>query len=138
MSNISILPQGATIENDLEVEEIVEPTKTYKIDFQSGKIIGVCDSIEALKQAIQLILSTERYEYLIYSWNYGSELKHLIGKDRDIAESEIKRRISEALIQDERIKNIDNFIFSYNEDGVIVDFTVFSIYGEISISKEVW
>ncbi|MEW9093935.1 MAG: DUF2634 domain-containing protein [Clostridiaceae bacterium] len=137
MSNVSILPQGATIGNDLEVEEIIEPTKTYKIDFEKAKVIGVCDDVEALKQAIQLILNTERYEHLIYSWNYGSELKDLTGKDRDITESEIKRRISEALIQDERINNVDNFIFKYDKDGVIVDFTVFSIYGDFEVTKEV-
>ncbi|MBU5486462.1 DUF2634 domain-containing protein [Clostridium sp. MSJ-11] len=137
MSNVSILPQGAIISDNLEVEEVIEPTKTYKIDFEKGKVVGICDDVEALKQAIQLILNTERYEHLIYSWNYGSELKDLTGKDRDITESEIKRRVTEALIQDERINNIDNFIFKYDKDGVIVDFTVFSIYGDFEVTKEV-
>lgn len=131
---MSILPQGAMIENDLEVEEVIEPTKTYKIDFEKGKVIGFCDDIEALKQSIQLILNTERYEHLIYSWNYGSELKGIIGRDKDIAESEFKRRISEALIQDERINSVNNFIFKYDKDGVIVNFTVFSIYKEFTES----
>lgn len=135
MSEVSILPQGAVISDDLEVEEIIEPTKTYKI--KDDRIVGFCDGIEALKQAIYLILNTERYEYLIYSDDYGSELKGLIGKDRDITESEYKRRIKEALIQDDRINNIDNFIFNYDKDGVEVSFTVFSIYGEFFINKEV-
>lgn len=138
MSEVSILPQGATIDTDIGIEEnYIEPTKTYKIDFETGKIVGFCDGIEALKQAIYLILNTERYEYLIYSDDYGSELKSLIGKDRDIAESEYKRRIKEALIQDDRINNIDNFIFNYNGDNVLIEFIVFSIYGEFSIKKEV-
>lgn len=135
MSEVSILPQGAVISDDLEVEEIIEPTKTYKI--KDDRIVGFCDGIEALKQAIYLILNTERYEYLIYSDDYGSELKGLIGKDRDIAESEYKRRIKEALIQDHRINNIDNFIFNYDGDNVLMEFIVFSIYGEFSINKEV-
>ncbi|AJA42675.1 xkdS-like protein (endogenous virus) [Clostridium phage phiCT9441A] len=138
MSEVSILPQGATIDTDIGIEEnYIEPTKTYKIDFEAGKIVGFCDGIEALKQAIYLILNTERYEYLIYSDDYGSELKGLIGKDRDIAESEYKRRIKEALIQDDRINNIDNFIFNYDGDNVLMEFIVFSIYGEFSIKKEV-
>jgi len=131
---LSILPQGAVISDDLELEEIIEPSKTYRIDFEKGKTIGFCDGIEALKQAIYLILNTERYEYLIYSWNYGSELNELIGKQKDIAESEFKRRITEALLQDDRINNIDNFIFKYDEDCVQVEFTVFSIYGEFTES----
>ncbi|RXI46259.1 DUF2634 domain-containing protein [Clostridium tetani] len=136
MSEVSILPQGAVLDENIEVEENhIEPTKTYKI--KDDRIVGFCDGIEALKQAIQLILCTERYEYLIYSDDYGSELKGLIGKDRDIAESEYKRRIKEALVQDERVNNVDNFIFNYDSDNVLIEFIVFSIYGEFSIKKEV-
>lgn len=131
---MSVLPQGATIENDLEIEKVIESSKTYKIDFEKGKIIGFCDEVEALRQTVQLILNTERYEHLIYSWDYGSELRDLIGKDKDITESEIKRRIREALMQDNRVNNVDNFIFNYDKDGVTVDFTVFSIYGEFTES----
>lgn len=138
MSEVSILPQGAVLNENIEIEENhIEPTKTYKIDFEAGKIVGFCDGIEALKQAIYLILNTERYEYLIYSDDYGSELKGLIGKDRDITESEYKRRIKESLIQDNRINNADNFIFNYDSDNVLIQFIVFSIYGEFSIKKEV-
>ncbi|WP_085829401.1 DUF2634 domain-containing protein [Clostridium massiliodielmoense] len=138
MSQVSILPQGAVLNESIEIEEnYIEPTKTYKIDFESSRIVGFCDGIEALKQAIYLILNTERYEHIIYSDDYGSELKFLIGKDRDISESEYKRRIKEALIQDDRINNVDNFIFKYDGDGVLIKFMVFSVYGEFSIDKEV-
>ncbi|WP_061317292.1 DUF2634 domain-containing protein [Clostridium botulinum] len=132
MSEVSILPRGAILDEDVEVEEIIEPTKTYKI--KDNRIVGFIDGEEALKQAIRLILNTERYEYLIYSWNYGSELDGVIGKDKSIAESEFKRRIKEALSQDDRINNVDNFIFKYNGDSVFVEFTVFSIYGEFTES----
>ncbi|MEW9096406.1 MAG: DUF2634 domain-containing protein [Clostridiaceae bacterium] len=131
---MSVLPQGAIIEKDLEIEKAIQPDKTYKIDFEKGKVMGYCNEVEALRQAIQLILNTERYEHLIYSWDYGSELKDLIGKDKDITESEIKRRIREALMQDDRVNNADNFIFNYDKDGVTLDFTVFSIYGEFTES----
>lgn len=136
MSEVNILPQGATINSSLELkEEVTQPTKTYRI--KDDRIVGFIDGIEALKQAIALILNTERYEYLIYSWNYGSELNGLIGTDKDIAESELKRRIKEALLQDDRIKNVDNFIFEYEKDSVLVKFTVFSIYGYFESEKEV-
>ncbi|WP_282804588.1 DUF2634 domain-containing protein [Clostridium tetani] len=136
MSEVSILPQGAVLNENIEIEENhIEPTKTYKI--KDDRIVGFCDGIEALKQAISLILNTERHKYLIYSDDYGSELKGLIGKNRDIAESEYKRRIKEALVQDDRVNNVDNFIFNYDSDNVLIQFIVFSIYGEVSIKKEV-
>lgn len=135
MSEVSILPQGSTLNDEIDIEEITQPTKTYKI--KDDRIVGFIDGKEALKQSIFLILNTERYEYLIYSDDYGSELKSLIGKDKDIAESEYKRRIKEALIQDDRINNVDNFIFNYDGDNVLIEFIVFSIYGEFSMEKEV-
>ncbi|SJU51512.1 Protein of uncharacterised function (DUF2634) [Clostridioides difficile] len=51
--------------------------------------------------------------------------------ERDIAESELKRRIKEALTQDDRIENVDEFIFEYEKDSVLVKFTVFSIYSKL-------
>ncbi|WML35340.1 DUF2634 domain-containing protein [Clostridium sp. OS1-26] len=134
MNEINILPQGAIIVANLEVkEQVVQPTRTYKV--KDGRIAGFIDEIEALKQSIELILCIERYEYLIYSWNYGSELKGLIAKDKDIAESEFKRRVREALSQDDRIKDVDNFIFKYEKDSVLVEFTIFSIYGDFSMER---
>lgn len=135
MSNVSILPQGATVGNIETIENTIQATKTYKI--KDGKVIGFCDGKEALEQTIFFILSTERYKYLIYSDNYGSEFENIPNIDRDILESELKRRINEALIQDDRIESTDNYIFNYDEDSVLVKFTVFSIYGDLEIEKEV-
>lgn len=130
---MSILPTGGDI--DTEITSIEQTSKTYRI--KDNKIVGLCDGIEALKQAIYLVLCIERYEYLIYSWNYGSEIKGVIGMDKDIAESEFKRRIREALIQDDRINSVDNFTFEYEKDSVLAKFTVFSIYGEFNVEKAV-
>lgn len=135
MSNVSILPQGATVGNIETIENTIQATKTYKI--KDGKIVGFCDGKEALEQTIFFILSTERYKYLIYSDNYGSELESLYDVDKDILESEIKRRINEALLEDDRIKSTDNYIFDYGKDSVLVKFTVFSIYEDLEIEKEV-
>jgi Protein of unknown function (DUF2634). len=135
MSYVSILPQGAII-NDIEIKkDSLQVAKTYKI--KDNKIVGFCDGKEALKQTIYFILSTERYNYLIYSNSYGSELNLISELDRDIAKSELKRRISEAILQDDRVNNVTNFEFSYEKDSVLIKFTVFSIYGDIKIEKEV-
>ncbi|MBN1076882.1 DUF2634 domain-containing protein [Clostridium botulinum] len=129
MSNFSILPQGGIIKNIDIIKEKKHSSKTYKI--KENRIIGFCDEIEALKQTIYFILNTERYDYLIYPDRYGSELRRTIEMERDIAESELKRRIKEALTQDDRIENVDEFIFEYEKDSVLVKFTVFSIYSKL-------
>ena len=121
----------------LQVEEKTYPSNTFAIDFISNKITGFVDEKEAIKQAIALILNTERYKFLIYSWNYGAELGDLIGVHLDIVEDESERLISEALLQDDRIKAVYDFGFERIKDSIIVTFTVDTIFGEIETETEV-
>lgn len=115
--------------NDLEV------TKTYKV--LPDKTQGYVDDIEALQQAIYKVLNTEKYEYPVYSFNYGIELENLIGKDIIYVKIEMKRRIQECLLQDERIKSVENFQFNITGDEILCTFDVSSIYGDLTITKEV-
>lgn len=121
----------------LQINESMEPSNTFFIDFEKGRISGFIDKKEAVKQAIMLILNTERYKFLIYSWNYGAELEALIGTHPDIVEDEAERLISEALLQDDRITAVYDFEFSRNRDTLLVNFKVDSIYGDIDIETEV-
>ncbi len=117
------------------------PTKTYKLHLgDSNELYNYADGIEAVKQSVYKILNTERYDNLIYSWNYGVELNHIIGKPLGFAISEIDRVITEALIQDDRIDSVDNFTFNRVKDKkniIEVSFTVHSIFGEFKLSSEV-
>ena len=121
----------------LQINESTEPSNTFFIDFEKGRISGFIDEKEAVKQAIMLILNTERYKFLIYSWNYGAELEALVGTHPDIVEDEAERLISEALLQDDRITAVYDFEFSRNRDTLLVNFKVDSIYGDIDIETEV-
>lgn len=94
------------------IEEVTEQTsKTYCLNIEKNTISNFCDGIEAMKQTIYCILNTERFEHLIYSWNYGIELKHLIGENTTFAIPELERVIQEALLQDDRISEVNNFDF---------------------------
>jgi hypothetical protein len=121
----------------LQINETTEPSNTFFIDFDKGRISGFIDEREAVKQAIMLILNTERYKFLIYSWNYGAELETLIGTHPNIVEDEAERLISEALLQDDRITAVYDFEFSRNRDTLLVNFKVDSVYGDIDIETEV-
>lgn len=120
---------------DLTLSEDQETSRTYKL---SGTAIqGFSDEFEALQQAIYKVLNTEKYEYPIYGFSYGIELENLIGKDPAFVRIELKRRIQECLLQDDRIQSVDNFAFSTTGDQMICAFDVISIYGNATISKEV-
>ena len=82
-----------------------QPSYTYSLDYaRDSQIRGFTDELEAMKQAIYKIINTERYEYIIYSWNYGIELQDLFGQPIPYVYAELQRRISEALLADDRIK----------------------------------
>lgn len=120
---------------NIEITNDIETSKTYKII--DNNLSGYVDEIESLKQAIFKVLNTERYEYPIYSFDYGIELESLIGKDSDYVKIELKRRIEECLLEDERVQEVNNFEFIQDGESLICSFYVISIYGEISITKEV-
>lgn len=130
-----MLPQqiGTEIESDFEIE--TQSNKTYKIE--NNKIVGFCDGLEAIKQSIYCILNTERFDYLIYSWNYGIELKNLIGQQKDFVMSELKRLIKEALMQDDRIEDVIDFEFENKRNSLAVKFNVITNIGNIEMEKEV-
>lgn len=120
------------------IEEAAEQTsKTYFLNIEKNTISTICDGIEAMKQAIYCILNTERFEHLIYSWNYGIELKHLIGENTTFAIPELERVIKEALLQDTRILEVNNFEFEVKDNTILAKFTVITNVGEIKTEKVV-
>lgn len=120
-----------------EITEQAYPTKTYKIVNGRDRISGYTDDLDAIAQAVYLILSTERYKHIIYSWDYGVELQDLIGKPMPYVMSEIPRRITEALTQDDRITDVTNFEFNQQGNQLHTTFTVMTNIGNISSTLEV-
>lgn len=130
---------NVTIGEDIEIQPEAEtPSRTYKVDFANGRISGFVDESEAMQQAIYKILQTERFDYLIYSWNYGVEMKALFGKSYPVVESEVKRVIKEALIADSRITDVVDFkVTRVDKRTVAVSFTALTIFGDMNIETEV-
>lgn len=123
------------LQQDFEIER--QPSKTYYLDIATNRITGYCDNLEAMKQAIYKILNTERFEYLIYSWNYGIELKNLIGERTSYVIPELERVIEEALLQDDRISEVKDFNFEKDKTNIIVTFTVVTTEGDVDVEKVV-
>ena len=126
------------VEEDIwEIDVESQPSQTYFLDIENGRIRGVTDELDAVRQAVYLMLNTERYDYLIYSWDYGVELKELAGEQKEYAYPEIKRCITEALLQDDRITAVDDFEFEAGKKSVHVKFTVTTIYGDMEVETDV-
>ena len=123
--------------NTIYQQDNTMPFKTYYINRNTNRISGYIDDKDAIVQAIYLILSTERYESVIYNWYYGTEFDSLVGKDRDFVKSELKRRIAEAILEDDRILDVTDFDISFNKDVANVVFLVETNIGDININWEV-
>ncbi len=121
---------------DFEITQ--QPSRTYHLDREAGVVRGFTDGLEAMRQTIFRILNTERYQYLIYSWNYGIETYDLYGQPLTYVCPELERRIAEALSMDTRIVGVMDFEHDTSEKGVVhTMFTVRTIYGNLKEQKEV-
>lgn len=124
------------LQEDFEIES--QPSRTFKMYLNQEIVNGFTDELDSMKQTIYMILNTERYQYIIYSWNYGIELIDLFGEPVTYVCPELERRITEALTQDERILSVDAFSFDVSVKGKVhVTFTVHTIFGDIDAEKVV-
>lgn len=110
------------------------PSKTYRIT--ENRIAGYADELEAMQQAIRLILETERFTQPIFSWNYGTELADLFGVTPPLLYVRLQERIEEALLQDDRITGVSDFTFTDDRGNITVSFQVETIFGTVQAEKE--
>lgn len=115
-----------------EFDVAIYPSKTYAMDGERKRIAGFTDGIDAVRQAVEKILRTERFRYPVYSQNYGVELEDKLGMPVSLALPEIRRCITEALTWDSRIEAVDGFEFDVQGRTVHVRFIVHSIYGDLA------
>ena len=132
-----MIPSGNNIlTTELKVEE--QTSKTYQMHIENEYIGGTCEDLESIKQAVFKILNTERYHYMMYSWNYGIETTDLIGQRMGYVLPEIQRRITEALSQDDRVLSVDSFEFDTNKKHeVVCTFVVHTAFGSFESGKVV-
>lgn len=108
--------------------------KTYYINFDKNRIQGEIDGLQAVRQSVICMLETERYAYLIHTWQYGASLEHYVGKSYDYVTADIGREITETLMTDDRILEVDGFEFEQIEDNLKISFNVNTVYGMIEES----
>lgn len=107
---------------------------TWYIDREKEKIVGVCSELDALKQSIFDMLSTQRFAHLIYTEDYGSNLDWYIGKDYELVVADIGREIEESLMIDDRITGVDGFSFGDRvQDKLEISFNVSSVFGDFEM-----
>lgn len=133
---MATLPEGVTIGADTDVTFEDYPTYTYYVDPLTRQISRMTDGLEAMVQAVEIIMSVERYKFQIYTPNFGIEFEGLIGEPFGFVISELKRRINDALSVDNRITETKDFVFDAEplEGELTLSFTVVTVFGDFEFS----
>ncbi len=118
---------------------VKQPSKTYHLDLQRGRIVGFVDGYEAIKQAIIKIMLTEKYAYVIYDHYYGVGLEQYIGKDISFVVADLGSTIENALLYDDRILAVNDIEITRgsNIDGLLVKYSVETVDGGLNGEQEV-
>lgn len=91
---------------------------------------------EAIKIWCYKAIKTPRFQYQIYSWDYGSEVMSLIGKayTPSLTQSELKRYIEEALSINEYILEVNVLDTSFKNTLLSANVKIKTIYeGEVEV-----
>lgn len=128
-----------------ELEELEEDTeeyypREYEIDFSTGKLTGkIAEGAKALAMWAYLALKIERYRFYTYSWEYGCELKSLIGYtySDEYVKTEVNRMVTECLVENPYISGIENLEVTRNDGILHIKFTMLTDYGEEEIETDV-
>lgn len=121
-------------EEDLLEESAELSDKTFLLNFENNRIQGNIKELEAVKQSIICMLETERYAYLIHTWQYGASIEQYIGQSYDYVTADIGREIKETLMTDDRIVDVYGFKFEQIGENLKVNFEVNTVFGIVSES----
>lgn len=96
----------------------------------------IVEGNEAIKVWIYLSLLTPNKQYPIYSWDYGSEVKELIGKNytKALTEAEAQRLIEECLLINPYIAEVKVLDASFKDSTLTCNVKVTTIYGDLEVS----
>ena len=112
--------------------------KSWLFDFKTGdfvidgagKVIQTDGHTAWAQWCVKTVL-TERFAYLAYSQNYGTEIETALKQpSRQAVEAELERTITEALLMDPRTEMVRDFQFTWEGDQLRVAFTVVPAVGD--------
>lgn len=124
------------IDEVTEAEE--QPSLTYRLDLDNGRIVGKVDGLEAVNQAIRKAIITPRFKCLIYDNQYGSEIEDaIIAKDAtaEYIEAVTEGFVKDALRPDTRILSVYDFQFEFENDKAYIFFRADTIFGKTEIEE---
>lgn len=122
----------------LGVKTETAPVKTWRLHIDAMRVQGLIDDpLEAVKQMCYKLVNTEKGQFVIYP-SFGLQLRDLFFRPKLFAYTKLTYRIREALLLDDRVLDVDEFVYHRREsvkNDLVMSFTVRTIYGAFSIRQ---
>ena len=139
---MSLFPFISNNVDEVKVDNSFPLYKEVAWDFEKDTPIlengdfKIVEGNNAIKVWVYKALLTPRYNYSIYSWNYGSELMDLIGKayTPSLTKEEAKRYIKEALLINPYILEVNISEIDFKDSVLSADIKIVTIYGESEVT----
>lgn len=95
----------------------------------------IIEGNEAIQVWCYKAIKTPRFQYKIYSWDYGSEILELIGKQYtpSLTQSEVKRFIEETLMINPYILDVTVLDINFKDNLLSANVKINTIYGESEV-----
>ncbi|MFX0110455.1 DUF2634 domain-containing protein [Bacillus pumilus] len=136
---MALSPEEEIEDMEEDEEEVVEPSTTYRIDFETGRLTNEkINGLDAIRQFVYMALRTERYSHAVYSHDVGCEVQEAVSDEEstdEYKEMEIPRLIEEALLVDERIESVQDFEITKEGAAFKVIFDVVTDEGTLEIEE---
>ena len=114
-----------------------QPSLTWIADPVTNRLRGRGDNWVAVRQAVEVIVSVERFKWQIYTPNFGTDYDGLLGTEPGYAASELRRRLEDAFLPDNRILGIRDYAYTFKDVSLTVTFTVNTVFGDVTSGMEV-
>ena len=114
-----------------------QPSLTWIADPVTNRLQGRGDNWEAVRQAVEVIVNVERFKWQIYTPNFGTDYDGLLGTEPGYAASELRRRLEDAFLPDNRILGLSAFAYEFRDGALTAAVTVDTVFGPVQANVEV-
>lgn len=129
------LPENITLETPAVSQR--QPSLTWQIDKGTNRIRGEAEGLAAVHQAVEIILNCERFRWQIYKPYSGVQWDGLIGADPGFVSAQLLRRVTEALLMDDRVTGVTDFVPSVFGSTLTASMTVRTVCGDTQAQVQV-
>ena len=123
--------------NDLSTDEEEDYIiRDFEVDWDNMTLTGnIVEGLDAIVQWVNNTLRTKRYEWTIYSWEFGEEYTDLLGHSysQEYLDNECKRMLTECLQEHPYIQGIENLQVVVEGDHLHLYFTLITDLGEVEM-----